>query len=321
MGRKHRKRDKEIFKNQEVMSYTELTNGVVVKMMVNQTDNSNRLVITEKDSQENGRTSKRVKPIIWFNSGNWRNIPQRVISEFKPNGYYLVAIPWDIRRPQLIDGHIVNGGPCHVLHCVRKEYPKIKFGGKVGPMSSFAPRTTQNGTDIRGYYVGYHWNGEESLDEIPKHFSGKLTLRGRKPIDPKAYKSSTVRRLGVMVGNGGNCVGMEVRHTDREEKQMRNKGEYHHSRPIIIENGFYIFDGIFKWQPIHSNLESPVDLPTEMVSPLIFLGEGIHLITSTKDDNKSEGENYRRKVEICPSVETELVSIVDWDQFEKDFLR
>jgi hypothetical protein len=33
--------------------------------------------------------------------------------------------------------------------------------------------------------VGYHWNGDESLDEIPKRLDGKFTLKGRKSI-PKS---------------------------------------------------------------------------------------------------------------------------------------
>jgi hypothetical protein len=132
-----------------------------------------------------------------------------------------------------------------------------------------------------------------------------------------------VRRLGVIVGKDGYCVGMEVRLANFEEQAIRKSGkEYHHTRPIILENGFYVFDGMFSWQPIHSNLQSPVKIPTDISSPLIFLAEGIHLIRSTKEMvNIPHEELYRRNIEICPSLESEQVCIIDWEIFEHDFLR
>jgi hypothetical protein len=162
----------------------DLTEGVVIKMMTT-ISGSNSLVIAERNEREDGNKTKRVKPVIWFETGKWNTIPNQVIGHYKPFGFYLVAIPWSIRKPSIIGEKRVNSGKCHVLHCVRKEHPIVKFGGKVGPISSFAPRINDRGVLIRGYYVGYHWNGNESLDEIPKHFSGKFTLKGKKAI-PKS---------------------------------------------------------------------------------------------------------------------------------------
>jgi hypothetical protein len=57
-----------------------------------------------------------------------------------------------------------------------------------------------------------------------------------------------IKRLSVIVGKDGYCIKMEVRFTKSEEKvikkTLRKSGEkYHHSRPLILENSFYVFDG------------------------------------------------------------------------------
>jgi hypothetical protein len=114
-----------------------------------------------------------------------------------------VAIPWIIKEPSIIGEKRVNDVMCYVLHCVRKEHPIVKFKGKVDPMYNFAPRINDRGVLIRGYYVGYYWNGEESLDEIPKRFDGKFTLKGRKPI-PKVIST-----LKIMISiNAYFCVNL-----------------------------------------------------------------------------------------------------------------
>lgn len=159
----------------------DLKEGVVIKMMMT-IGMSNTLVVAERNGIEDGQRSIRVKPVIWVNRGKWKKIPSKIIARYKPNGYYLVALPWKIKRPSILDGKQLNDGECKVLHCVRKEHPIVKFGGKVGPLSSFAPRMDINGNHVKGYYVGYHWNGEESLDEIPPKFHGRFTFEGRKQI-------------------------------------------------------------------------------------------------------------------------------------------
>ena len=52
----------------------ELINGVVIKMM-SAIDVSNTLVVTEKDTKEDGIKTKRVKPVVWFKCANWKTIP------------------------------------------------------------------------------------------------------------------------------------------------------------------------------------------------------------------------------------------------------
>lgn len=133
--------------------------------------------------------------------------------------------------------------------------------------------------------------------------------------------NNKIRRLGVFIGKDGYCVGMEVRHSFIEEQNARKEKEYHHTRPLLAENGFYVFDGILIWQPIFSNLASPIFIPTDIKSPLVFLGEGNHLITSTKENDPIDGQIYTRKVEICPSAQSEHICLMDWQIFENDFLK
>jgi hypothetical protein len=62
--------------------------------MMTAIDNSNTLVIAERNEKEDGIKSKRVKLVIWFETENWYTIPNEVIAHYKSFGFYLVVIPW-----------------------------------------------------------------------------------------------------------------------------------------------------------------------------------------------------------------------------------
>ena len=314
--------------------FENLENGVVIRMLENPSGN---LVLTERsldkdgerNSYDDGREGQQgiVKPIIWVHHGRWRDVPRRIIDEYHSARYYLVALPWHVRKQfKLSDGLTFQQTNCHVLHCVRKEIPCLKFGGKVGPISSFAPRQDHNGNLIRGFYSGYLTRDNEHTDELPRQFEGMFTLdnNDHRNKDVAIYDKNNnqvkQRRLGVLIGQGGCCICMEVKMLQEEEKLRRKQGEYHHNRPIVMENGFYIFDGFFTWQPIKSNLIEPIDFPSSINSPVVCLGEGIHLITSTKQIDPSTGTIYSR-IEIAPSSQAQNVCVLNWNVLKNKFFK
>lgn len=225
-------------------------------------------------SSENGILSQ---PIYMFNSAvKWHHAARIMMTDLSVDGVYFVGIFWKIkRRYERSDGTIYDPKEPYILNCFCKE-PQKRFQGRIGPISVFVPHNEEKiDKRIAGIWVSLFSDQilAEFFDEIPS-FESKYRSKLKK-VD------ENYEQMMFFVSDDAACVGIQVLHTKQEEKQIKkSKKEYHHGRPLILQDGFYLVEGKFTSNFLNGdkNPQFDLDCSTSSGPKLIILGEGTHLV-------------------------------------------
>lgn len=234
----------------------------------------------ESDRGESGPNCKMAlrRPIFSFiKQVNWAHATRVLLADLHQDGVYLVSLSWKLKRPFQLS---TSGQPftlSHpaILHCVCKE-PVQRFQGRVGPISTFVPHQLPD-RRIGGIWVSLF------SDQIQAEFIDHLI-----PFEPEyrqKLKAVDDRMNQVMffVANEAAVVGIQVMNTKREEKEIRrSKQVYHHERPLILQDGFYLVEGKFETTFLNGSDQTRqsnrLHLDCTSHPKIVIIGEGTHLI-------------------------------------------
>lgn len=217
------------------------------------------------------------QPIYMFNSAvSWHHAARIMMTDLTLDGVYFVGLFWKFNRPyERSDGTLHDAKEPFVLNCFCKE-PQKRFQGRIGPISVFVPHHEEKiDKRIAGIWVSLF------SDQILAEFFNEIPFFESKYRSKLKTVDESYEQMMFFVSDDAACVGIQVLHTKQEEKQIKkSKKEYHHGRPLILQDGFYLVEGKFTSNFLNGDENSQFDLDCRTSSgpKLIILGEGTHLI-------------------------------------------
>ncbi|KAH9407548.1 hypothetical protein TYRP_023615 [Tyrophagus putrescentiae] len=240
-------------------------------------------------------TASLPQPIYMFNTAvKWHHAARIMMVELPDDGIYFAGICWKFRRPyERSDGSAFDAKESYVLNCFCKE-PQRRFQGRVGPISVFVPHHKEN-IDKR---IAGIWVSLFSDQILAEYFEERPFFEPEYRSKLKAVDES-YEQMMFFVSDSASCVGIQVLHTKQEEKQIKklNK-EYHHGRPLILQDGFYLVEGKFTTNFLNEDNSSQfnLDCSTSSGPKIIILGEGTHMIrTETVQNNPGHKPSTKKR--------------------------
>ncbi|KAJ6220262.1 hypothetical protein RDWZM_006074 [Blomia tropicalis] len=226
-------------------------------------------------SNGSGLCGNLSRPIYLFTeSVKWKTATSIMMNQLRSDGVYFISIIWNLKRVyKLANGKSMTSQKPKILHCICKE-PMKRYQGRIGPISTFIPHWSE-GKRIGGLWVSLfsdqiYAEFIEQLNPFRKEYREKLKSVGKK-----------IEQVLFFVSNDSACVGIQVLNTKQEEREIKkSKKVFHHERPLILQDGYYLVEGYFVPKYLNMNATTSKKLQFDGITgPLIvILGEGTHLI-------------------------------------------
>ena len=218
---------------------------------------------------------------------NWKYAARVLLKDVTSYGVYLVGLIWKLKRPFQLTANekLFSVNKPVILHCICKE-PVIRFNGRIGPISTFVPHTIQNNNKrISGIWVSF-FSDQIYAEFIYQLEPFKSDYRARLKEADKTFD-----QVMFFVSNEAACVGIQVMNTKGEEKQIRqSKQIYHHERPLILQDGFYLVEGTFEITFLNSNQTTANLINSKKLNinfssgpKIVIIAEGTHLIRTVTE--------------------------------------
>lgn len=243
-------------------------------------------------------------PVFCFKSHiNWKLASQVLLSDRFACGVYLLAFRWRMKQPFYYpDANPVPNIDLDILHCVCKEEP-IRYQGRIGPISAFIPHQS-DGRSVNGIWISL-LPAEQFRMKYIDHEIGinHRYVRRLKCIHPDN------NQIMFFMSNSAGCVGIQVLNTKTEEVKLKKSNTpFHHERPIILEDGFYLIDGIFETKFLNYDPNVKLNVNGKQFenseSPkIVIIGEGLHLIRTYTQSAQA----YFQQQGIVPTVPGKVI--------------
>ena len=266
----------------------QLINGGQCSIDMIHTDSNSLVSVVKAENATSCQSRSSIdlkQPLFMFdNNITWKRAANNILCNVNNCGVFLMAFRWKMKdQYRYMDSSALLEKEVNILHCVCKENP-IRYQGRIGPISTFVPHRNWNKV-VNGIWVSL------LSDQIDMTFVDRPMEMDNKSEYYSLIKRSHPNNNQIMffMSKCGACVGIQVMNTRMEEIEIkRQRKVFHHERPLILEDAFYLIDGIFEAKFLNNNTNAKLKVNAEHFNcstapKIVIIAEGVHLIRTTTD--------------------------------------